>query len=190
MSKSATVQPAKEEVKATEVVAPVVKKNEAATTEIAAPVPTKPAATTAAVKKVAAKPKAVKKVAAAKPTEKPAAEKPAPTPKAAAKPVKKAAPTAKEKTIEAPKVEKAEKASKAKKQAPKKPKLVRDSFTIPDTDYALFATLKQRALAAGVEVKKSEILRAAVVALAALNDAELVKAIGLVERIKTGRPKK
>jgi hypothetical protein len=68
--------------------------------------------------------------------------------------------------------------------------MVRDSFTIPDTDYALFATLKQRALKAGVEAKKSEILRAAIATLAKLDDAELVKAMGLVERIKTGRPKK
>ena len=72
--------------------------------------------------------------------------------------------------------------------AQKKPKLVRDSFTIPETDYALFATLKQRALGAGVDVKKSEILRAALTVLSKLDDAELVKAIALVERIKTGRP--
>jgi hypothetical protein len=173
MSKSAAVKPAKEEVKATEIVAPVVETSAAVTTGIAAPAPTGPAATAAAVKKVAA----------AKPTQKPAVAKPAPTPKAAAKQVKKAAPAAKAKAVEAPKVEKAEKASKPKKQALKKPKLVRDSFTIPETDYALFETLKQRALAAGIEVKKSEILRAAVVTLAKLDDAQLVKAIGLVVRI-------
>lgn len=189
MSKNAAVQPAKEEVKATGVVAPVVEKREVATTKIAAPAPSKPAATAAAVEKVAAKPKAVKKAAAAQATQKPAADKPASTPKAAAKSVK-TVPAAKEKIVEAPKVDKAEKASKAKKQAPKKAKLVRDSFTIPEPDYALFATLKERALAAGVEVKKSEILRAAVATLAKLDNAELVKAIGLVERIKTGRPKK
>ena len=127
---------------------------------------------------------------AEKATKKVAAEKPAPAPKTPAKPVKAAPAAAKEKVVEAPKVEKAEKAPKAKKQAPKKPKLVRDSFTIPESDYALFASLKQRALTAGIEVKKSEILRAAVVTLAKLDDAELAKAFGLVERIKTGRPKK
>ena len=67
---------------------------------------------------------------------------------------------------------------------------MRDSFTIPEKEYAQFETLKQRALAAGVEVKKSELLRASVMLLAKLDDAELVKAIGLVERIQTGRPKK
>lgn len=191
MSKSAAVKPAKDEVKVIEAVAPVAEKPEAAPAAAEVPATVKPAATAAAVEKAVAKTKAVKKVVAAKPAPKPAADKPAPMPKAAAaKPVKKAAPAAKEKVTEAPKVEKTDKVSKAKKQAPKKPKLVRDSFTIPETDYALFATLKQRALVAGVEVKKSEILRAAVVELAKLNDAELVKAIGLVERIKTGRPKK
>ena len=54
----------------------------------------------------------------------------------------------------------------------------------------LFATVKQRALAAGIDVKKSEVLRAALATLAKLDDAALVAAIGLVERIKTGRPKK
>jgi hypothetical protein len=47
-----------------------------------------------------------------------------------------------------------------KKQTPKKIKLIRDS-SIPETDYVLFATLKQRALAAGIDVKKSEVLCAA-----------------------------
>jgi hypothetical protein len=83
------------------------------------------------------------------------------------------------------------KEAKAKKQAaPKKAKLVRDSFTIPETDYVLFASMKQRALAAGSEIKKSELLRASLAVLNALQDADFAKAIGAVERIKTGRPKK
>lgn len=189
MSKKAAVQPAKDEVKAAEVVIQVAEKNEPVTAQTTAPETPKPVATAAAVKKVAAKPKAEKKVVAAKAVKKEVAAKPVPAPaaKTPAKPVKKAPAAAREKVAEAPK---AEEAPKVKKQAPKKPKLVRDSFTIPETDYALFAALKQRVLSAGVEVKKSEILRAAVVVLAKLDDAELVKAIGLVERIKTGRPKK
>lgn len=186
MSKNAMVQPATGEVMVAEVVAPVVEES----APVAAPELAKPVSTAAAIEKMATKPKTVKKVVAAKPAQEAAAKKPAPTPMAAAKPVKKAPASAQEDVADVPKAEKAEKASKTKKQAPKKPKLVRDSFTIPETDYALFATLKQRALAAGVDVKKSEILRAAVVALAELDDAELVTAIGLVERIKTGRPKK
>jgi hypothetical protein len=172
MRKKTTAQSLKDEVKSPEVAAPVVERNPPVAVETMATEPKKQVATVAAVKKVAAKPKAV-------------AEKPAPKPKTPAKPVQKAPVSAKEKVAEAPKVEKAEKASKVKK-----PKLVRDSFTIPETDYVLFASLKQRALTAGVEVKKAEILRAALGALAKLDDAELAKAIGLVERIKTGRPKK
>lgn len=186
MSKEATVQPVKVDVKTSEVATPVVEKNGPASTETTA-VPKKPVATAAAAAKAAAKPKTPKKAVAEKPAKKEVAEKSAPPPKAPAKPVKKAPSPAKEIIAEAPK---AEKASKAKKQAPKKPKLVRDSFTIPESDYALFATLKQRALSAGIEVKKSEILRAAVATLAQLGEAEFAKAIGLVERIKTGRPKK
>lgn len=177
MSKRSAVQPAKDEVNSSKIAPPIVENNPLVTAETVATEPKKQVATAAAVVKVAAKPKAV-------------AEKPAPTSKSPAKPVKKPSAEEEEKVAEAPKVQKAEKASKVKKQAPKKPKLVRDSFTIPETDYALFASLKQRALAAGIDVKKGEILRAAVATLATLEDAELVKAIGLVERIKTGRPKK
>lgn len=184
MSKEAAVQPANDEVKAPEVAAPVVETSKPVTAQAAAPEAVEQVATAAAVKKIAAKPKVEKKVVAAKPAKKEVAEKPvpAPAPKTQAKPAKKAPAAAKEKVAETPKAEKAPKV--------KKPKLVRDSFTIPETDYALFASIKQRALIAGVEVKKGEILRAAVVALAKLDDAELIKAIGLVERIKTGRPKK
>lgn len=82
------------------------------------------------------------------------------------------------------------KVGKAKKAPEKKAKLVRDSFSIPEADYALFAALKQRALTAGCEVKKSELLRAALSVLSALNDADFAKALAAVERIKTGRPKK
>lgn len=189
MSKEAAVQPAKDDAKTAEVATPVVEKSEPVTAQTVASEPKKPVATAAAVKKVAAMPKVEKKIVAAKPAKKDVAEQPVPAPATTtpAKPVKKAPAAAKEKVAEAPK---AEKSPKVKKQAPKKPKLVRDSFTIPETDYALFATLKQRALSAGVEVKKGEILRAALVALAKLDDVELVKAIGVVERIKTGRPKK
>lgn len=172
MNKEAAVQPVKEEVKAIDNAAPVVEENLTVTAD-----PKKQVATAAAVGKVAAKPGVAKKVVA---------EKPVPAPKTPAKAAKKA-PVTKEKAAEVPKPEKL---AKTKKQPPKKPKLVRDSFTIPETDYALFATLKRRALAAGVEVKKGEVLRAALVVLAKLDDVELVKAIGLVERIKTGRPKK
>jgi len=70
----------------------------------------------------------------------------------------------------------------------KKAKLVRDSFTMPEGEYAFIAALKKRCLKAGVSVKKSEILRAAVANLAKLGDATLVAAVRRLEVIKTGRP--
>jgi len=72
----------------------------------------------------------------------------------------------------------------------KKAKLVRDSFTMPDLEYALIAMLKKRCLDAGVSAKKSEILRAAVANLAKLSDASVVAAVRRLEVIKTGRPAK
>lgn len=72
----------------------------------------------------------------------------------------------------------------------KKVKLVRDSFTMPEPEYAVIALLKKRCLNAGVSAKKSEILRAAVAGLAKLSDSSVVTAIGRLEVIKTGRPAK
>lgn len=72
----------------------------------------------------------------------------------------------------------------------KRVKLVRDSFTMPETEYAVIAELKKRCLNAGVSAKKSEILRAAVAGLAKLSDSSVVAAIRRLEVIKTGRPAK
>lgn len=83
------------------------------------------------------------------------------------------------------------KQGKTKKDAaPKKAKLIRDSFTFPESDYVLLAILKQRALNAGCEIKKSELLRAGLNALNAMPETELLKVLDGVERIKTGRPSK
>jgi len=83
---------------------------------------------------------------------------------------------------------KAEKPGKPVKQ--KKPKLVRDSFAMPEAEYAQIASLKKRLGGLGQPVKKSELLRAGIAALAALNDPELQAIVGRIERIKTGRPAK
>ena len=53
---------------------------------------------------------------------------------------------------------------------PKKPKLVRDSFTIPKAEYAVLAVLKLRAGKLGHAAKKSELLRAGIKVLAGLGD--------------------
>ncbi|MFM7533245.1 MAG: hypothetical protein ACKO5J_12345 [Rubrivivax sp.] len=59
---------------------------------------------------------------------------------------------------------------------------------MPEADYALLAALKKRALQAGREVKKSELLRAGLRALAAMPEAAYLGALEGVERIKPGRP--
>lgn len=156
------------------------------TTPVSVSAPEKAAAAPAATPVAAAPaPKAVVKKAAAKPAKAPAAAKAAaakPATKPAA-PAKKAAPkvAAKAPQKAAPKVA-------AKEEKPKKPKLVRDSFTIPKAEYLVLDTLKERALKLSREVKKSELLRAGIKALAALSDTALLAALSAVPTIKTGRP--
>lgn len=81
-------------------------------------------------------------------------------------------------------------AKAAKVERPKKPKLVRDSFTIPKSEYLLLDELKQRSAKLATAVKKSELLRAGIKALAAMPDSALLAALKAVPAIKTGRPAK
>lgn len=103
-----------------------------------------------------------------------------------------AAPTAKPKAAKTAKSLKSPKpAPKPPKKAPKvRPRLVRDSFTMPEADFAHIATLKARALHGQRETKKSELLRAGLRALAAMDQGALLAALGELEPVKTGRPKK
>lgn len=71
-----------------------------------------------------------------------------------------------------------------------KVKVIRDSFTMPQGDYAKIAELKQICHQAGLQVKKSELLRAGLHALSKLGVSQLKLAITRMEQIKTGRPKK
>lgn len=120
------------------------------------------------------------KTAARKSSAKPAAKTPAKAParkspaaKVVAKPVAAPAPVAPAENLD----------------KPKKPKLVRDSFTIPKLEYAVIEELKLRSTKLGRNIKKSELLRAGLKAIAAMSDAELQKALQAVPAIKTGRPK-
>ena len=72
----------------------------------------------------------------------------------------------------------------------KKPKLVRDSFTIPKLEYTVLDELKARSNQLASPAKKSELLRAGIKALAAMSDAALLAALKAVPAIKTGRPAK
>ena len=133
---------------------------------------TAPAAVSPATPVAAAAPKVAAKAAA------PVVRRKAATPKAAAKPTVATKPKAAAK----PKV--------AKPVKPKKPKLVRDSFTIPKAEYLVLADLKARANKLASPAKKSELLRAGIKALAAMSDAALLAALKAVHAIKTGRPAK
>ncbi len=69
-----------------------------------------------------------------------------------------------------------------------KPKLVRDSFTIPKGEYAQLDALKLRAAKLARPTKKSELLRAGIAALVAMPDRALLAALSAVPSLKTGRP--
>jgi hypothetical protein len=69
-----------------------------------------------------------------------------------------------------------------------KSKVVRDSFTLPATDYDLIALIRGRCLASAVSVNKGEVVRAGLHALQQMSDKELLQIIEGLEKIKTGRP--
>jgi hypothetical protein len=133
------------------------------------------------------------KVATGKATAKKAAAKKAPVKKAAAKKasakkavLKKTAPM---KTAPMAPLFKALVPTKPKQAVKqKKPKLVRDSFTIPKAEYEVLDELKQHADKLSRPAKKSELLRAGIKILASLSDAALLTALAQVPTIKTGRP--
>ncbi len=86
-------------------------------------------------------------------------------------------------------------AAKPEKKHKKKPvaekiKVVRDSFTMPEEDYALISDLKLKAGNSGLHVKKSELLRAGLRLLAKASAAQLKRALTELEKVKTGRPRK
>jgi hypothetical protein len=110
--------------------------------------------------------------------------------KPASKPVTQKTPAARKPAAIKTAVAKPEKKIKKEKKIEGKVKVVRDSFTMPQIDYDLIAEIKQKALKSGVQVKKSELLRAGLQALSKLNAAQLKQAVTNLEKIKTGRPKK
>lgn len=119
----------------------------------------------------------------ATPASKPAAKKPVATKTA---PVKAATPVVATTAKKAAKV----KEVKAAKEKTPKLKMERDSFTMPKTEYAQFAVLKERLVKLGQPAKKSELLRAGIMQLTAMTDTALKAAMNKVPTIKTGRPQK
>jgi hypothetical protein len=147
----------------------------------AAPKPAaKPAAkpATKAATKVATKP--VVKVAT-KPTAKPAT-------KVATKPVTKA--LVKSAVKPAAKPATAAKAVQGTMHKAKKEKLIRDSFTMPESEYAVLGQVKKACISAGVEVKKSQLLRIGLLLLSQTDVTRLANLIASLAPLKAGRPKK
>jgi hypothetical protein len=81
------------------------------------------------------------------------------------------------------------KARKGNGKLEPKMKVIRDSFTMPQKDYAKIGELKEVCLKADMHVKKSELLRAGLHVLGKLSTAQLKQTIAQMEQIKTGRPK-
>lgn len=171
--------------------------------------PTAPSNPEVAPAKPAAKRSAVKRV----PVKAPPAATPKPT--AVTSSVLKDKPKAPSKAVAAPQAAVAKKATPSKREAgvvaakaavgqpvkpgkaaaaekvdkTKKPKLVRDSFTIPKTEYQALEQLKARSVSLARPMKKSELLRAGLMALGRMNNSDFLAALALVPTIKTGRPK-
>lgn len=113
---------------------------------------------------------------------------PTSAPSPAARPAKVAAPAvAEELQTDAHRVKRDKDSTK---QTKRRKTLVRDSFTMPKTDFDLIDLLKRRALQGGRAAKKSELLRAGLHVLTALDDNKLLMALERLEPIKIGRPPK
>jgi hypothetical protein len=140
-------------------------------------------------------PTTVAKASAAKLPAKSATKRATPARKAApvaaqptTSPVAKSTKTAKaSKTVATPATNKAIPSKVAKV---KKPKMVRDSFTIPKPEYDVLNELKLRAAKLGSPAKKTELVRAGIKLLAALSDTAYRQALRAVPSLKTGRPAK
>ena len=76
------------------------------------------------------------------------------------------------------------------KEKIKKEKLVRDSFTMPESEYAALGLVKKACIGAGVEVKKSQLLRIGLLLLSRTDVNSLKTLIANLAPLKAGRPKK
>ena len=76
------------------------------------------------------------------------------------------------------------------KEKAKKTKLVRDSFTMPEPEYAVLGQVKRACINAGVDIKKSELLRIGVALIRDLELARLEELLRNLPKLKSGRPKK
>jgi hypothetical protein len=73
---------------------------------------------------------------------------------------------------------------------PRKPKLVRDSFTMPESEYAKLGEVKKACLKSGYEVRKSELLRVGVALVGQMDLDDLKDLLAALPPLKAGRPPK
>ena len=83
---------------------------------------------------------------------------------------------------------KSTKATKATKTV--KTKLIRDSFAIPEKEYAALVAVKKTCLKAGLEIKKTELIRIGIALVNDLTTAKIKTAQAKLTQISAGRPKK
>jgi hypothetical protein len=153
--------------------------NKASLVETPNPAPARPKTPVAKAKPAAPKTRsAVSKSTTASAKAVPAATSAGNAVKAAAKPKNTVQPQAKAKPIAQP------------KEKIRKPKLVRDSFTMPETEYQVLGDVKKACLKAGIEVKKSQLLRVGVALIKTMDVGKLGQAIAALPPLKAGRPKK
>jgi hypothetical protein len=82
------------------------------------------------------------------------------------------------------------KAEKKTEPKLKKIKQVRDSFTMPETEYEVLGQVKKACLKAGFEIKKSDLLRIGVSLIKNLETGKLKTLLAGLTPLKVGRPKK
>ena len=108
-------------------------------------------------------------------------------------PVARKKPTPKPKVVKPVAARKTVKKTPAPKKVEKKQakqKVIRDSFTMPENEYRVLSEIKKKCLAGGIDVKKSELLRAGLQSLAGMSQVMLKKQLSKLAEIKIGRPAK
>ncbi len=105
-------------------------------------------------------------------------------------PAKKTAPASGVARKATPAARKANAVQGLKKDKPEKIKMVRDSFSLPEADYAKLIELKKKCIAAGVHVKKSELMRLGLMQLSKLGNAALLASAKRIASVKKNKPEK
>lgn len=64
----------------------------------------------------------------------------------------------------------------------------RDAFTLPIADLELIQMLRKKCMQHGIEMNKSEIIRAGIQSLQQMDEKDLIETASKLPKIKTGRP--